>query len=83
MNEEMPIGHMPYRQYKDLTFSLSGRELTRRLYTNLSINESSPLIELMSKEGGASMEPQRIRASTRFDFADAFSHHIQARLVYS
>ena len=83
MNEDLPIGCMPYKQYKDLTFSLSGRKLSWRPYTNLSINKSSPLIELMVKERGASKEPRKICTSTRFDFANVFGDHIPARSVHN
>ena len=38
LNEDMSVGCMPYKQYEDLTFSLSGKELGWRPHTHLFIN---------------------------------------------
>ena len=38
LNEDMSVGCMPHKQYKDLTFSLSGKELGWRPHTHLFIN---------------------------------------------
>ena len=34
LNEDMSVGCMPHEQYKNLTFSLSGKELGWRLCTH-------------------------------------------------
>lgn len=47
LNEDMSVGCMPFKQYKDLTFSLSGKEYSWRLYTHLFINQSSLLVDFM------------------------------------
>ena len=38
LNEDMSVGCMPHKQYKNLTFSLSGKKLSRRLRAHLFIN---------------------------------------------
>ena len=38
LNEDMSVGCMPHKQYKDLSLCLSGRELGWRLHTHLSMN---------------------------------------------
>ena len=38
LNEDMSVGCMPYKQYEDLTFSLSGKELGWRPHIHLLIN---------------------------------------------
>ena len=38
LNEDMSVDCMPYKQYEDLTFSLSGKELGWRPHTHLFIN---------------------------------------------
>ena len=38
LNEDMSVGCMPHKQYKDLTFCLSGRELGLCPQTHLFIN---------------------------------------------
>ena len=38
LNENMSVDCMPYKQYENLTFSLSGKELGWRPHTRLFIN---------------------------------------------
>ena len=38
LNEDMSVGCMPHKQYKDLTFSLSGKELGWRPHTHFFMN---------------------------------------------
>ena len=38
LNEDMSVDCMPYKQYEDLTFSLSGKESGWRPHTRLFIN---------------------------------------------
>ena len=79
LNEDMSVGCMPHKQHKDLTFCLSGRESGWRLHTHLVVTfdwkkgcRLSTLKRTLEKS----------RALTRFDFADAFSEYIPARLVH-